>query len=180
MFRFKCSCCEAWQDGMPTFVADAPPYFYAIPADERDQRCLLDSDTCIIDQRHFFVRGCLEIPVLGESGPFSWGVWVSLSAGNFEIFSRCLELAKRSHNGPFLGWLSAELPLYPSTENLKARVHLRDDGIRPYIELEPTDHPLAIEQREGITAARVGEIFAHVVHGDLKQSSSRGAGVQRC
>ena len=176
MFRFKCACCDAWQDGMPTFVADAPLYFYTIPVEERDQRCLLDSDRCIIDQKHFFIRGCLDIPVLGEPEPFSWGVWVSLSAGNFEIFSRCFGLAKRSHNGPFLGWLSAELPLYPSTENLKARVHLRDDGIRPYIELEPTDHPLAIEQREGISAARVGEIFAHVAHREIGQSSSRSTG----
>jgi hypothetical protein len=28
----------------------------------------------------------------------------------------------------------------------------------PYVELEPTDHPLAIEQREGVTLARVVEI----------------------
>ena len=37
-------------------------------------------------------------------------------------------------------------------------VHLRADGIRPYIELEPTDHPLAVEFREGITMERVQEI----------------------
>lgn len=28
----------------------------------------------------------------------------------------------------------------------------------PYVELEPTDHPLAIEQRNGITLERVKEI----------------------
>lgn len=28
----------------------------------------------------------------------------------------------------------------------------------PYVELEPTDHPLAIEQRNGITLDRVKEI----------------------
>ena len=44
----------------------------------------------------------------------------------------------------------------------------------------PFSRARLIEQREGISAARVGEVFAHVVHGDLKQSSSRGAGVQRC
>ena len=57
------------------------------------------------------------------------------------------------------------MPLYPSTENLKTRVHLRDDGARPYIELEPTDHPLAVEQRNGITADRVAEIYAYYEHG---------------
>jgi hypothetical protein len=56
------------------------------------------------------------------------------------------------------------LPLYPSTENLKKRSHLRDDGIRPYIELEPTNHPLAVEQRNGIPVGRVAEIYAYCVH----------------
>jgi hypothetical protein len=48
--------------------------------------------------------------------------------------------------------------------NLKARIHLRDDGVRPYIELEPTDHPLAIEQRLGISVERVAEIYAQIMH----------------
>jgi hypothetical protein len=74
-------------------------------------------------------------------------------------------MPNRSHVGPFFGWLSAEVPFYPSTENLKTRVHLRDSGIRPFIELEPTNHPLAVEQRAGITADRVAEIYAHYEHG---------------
>lgn len=44
------------------------------------------------------------------------------------------------------------------TVSLKTMVHPRADGIRPYIELEPTDHPLAVEFREGITMERVQEI----------------------
>ena len=38
-------------------------------------------------------------------------------------------------------------------------VHLRDDGIRPFVELEDTDHPMAREQREGITLDHVMEII---------------------
>jgi hypothetical protein len=128
-------------------------------------RCLMDSDTCVVDQMFFFVRGCLEIPVRGERNPFIWGVWVSLSKSSFDQFVKCLDAEKRSHIGPFFGWLSAELPLYPSTENLKVRVHLRDDGVRPYIELEPTEHPLAVEQRRGTTAERVAEIYSRLEHG---------------
>lgn len=161
MFRFKCTCCGEWHEGMPTFGADAPLYFYAIPADERDRRCILTSDTCIVDEKSFFVRGCLELRVHGADEPFAWGVWVSLSKASFDLFSACYDEPKRSHIGPFFGWLSAEIPLYPSTENLKTHVCLRDDGIRPYVELEPTDHPLAIEQRNGITVGRVAEIFGY-------------------
>jgi hypothetical protein len=111
------------------------------------------------------VRGCLEIPVHGEEDPFIWGVWVSLSRESFEAYLRCYDDAKRSHIGPFFGWLNAGIALYPSTEGVKTMVHLRDDGARPWIELEPTDHPLAVEQREGISVARVAEIYAYHEHG---------------
>jgi hypothetical protein len=43
-------------------------------------------------------------------------------------------------------------------------VHIRDNGIRPYIELQPTDHPLAIEQRNGITVERVAELYSLMMH----------------
>lgn len=69
----------------------------------------------------------------------------------------------RSYRAIF-GWLNAWLKPYPDTINLKTRVHFRDDGIRPYIELEPTDHPLAVEQREGVSVDRVAEIYALMVH----------------
>jgi len=38
-------------------------------------------------------------------------------------------------------------------------VHLRDDFQRPPIKLEPTYHPLAVDQREGISMQRLGEIL---------------------
>jgi len=32
----------------------------------------------VIDEQHFFIRGCLEVPVSDGPGPFVWGVWCSL------------------------------------------------------------------------------------------------------
>jgi hypothetical protein len=49
------------------------------------------------------------------------------------------------------GWFSNQVPGYPDTLNLKCDVSPRDDGMRPLITLEPTDHPLAVQQREGIS-----------------------------
>lgn len=164
MFRFKCASCDQWHEGMPTFGVDAPWHYYDVPAEEREQRCSLGSDDCVIDGEYFFVRGCIDIPVIGAKEQFSWGVWVSLSKESFLEFVRYFGVSKRSHVGPFFGWLSAELPVYPSTVSLKARAHLRDNGMRPYIELEPTDHPLAVEQRNGISVARVAEIYAYFAH----------------
>lgn len=163
-FQFKCVSCGEIHRGMPSFGAHAPLSYYEVPDEERAARCSLGTDDCVIDGQWFFVRGCLEIPVHGEKEPFSWGVWVSFSESNFKQWSEHFHTAKRSHIGPFFGWLNACIKPYPETMNLRTRVHLRDGHLRPYIELEPTDHPLAIEQREGITVARVAELYAQMVH----------------
>jgi hypothetical protein len=151
---------------MPSLGAHAPLSYYDIPESEREQRCDLGSDDCVIDGKHFFVRGCLEIPVVGESEFFTWGVWVSLSETSFTEWVKHFDNPMRSKVGPFFGWLNAWLKPYPETMNLKTHVHLRDNGIRPLIELESTDHPLSIEQREGISVARVAELYALVAHGE--------------
>lgn len=164
VFRFKCSRCDEWHEGMPSFGADAPLYYYDVPEGERFERCELTSDTCVVDDEHFFVRGCIEIPVHGENEPFVWGVWVSLSENNFEEFTNLFGVPARDDHGPYFGWLSAYLKTYPDAENLKTHVHLRNDGVRPYIELEPTEHPLAVEQREGISVERVAEIYSAYMH----------------
>ena len=164
-FEFRCRGCGEIHEGMPSFGAEAPLSYYAIAESERASRCELGSDDCVIDRQWFFVRGCLEIPVHGADEPFSWGVWVSLSEQNFLTWVENFDQQHRSHVGPFFGWLNAWLKPYPETASLKTHVHLRDNGMRPLIELEPTDHPLAIEQRNGISIDRVAEIYAIMMHG---------------
>jgi len=58
---------------MPTFATHAPLYLYGIPEEEREHRCVLQSDTCVIDGKLFFIRGCIEIPVDGANEPYIWG-----------------------------------------------------------------------------------------------------------
>lgn len=163
-FRYICSTCDQIHEGIPSFGADFPLSYYEIPDDERSKRCKTSTDDCIIDDAWFFVRGCIELPVLGHSDPFIWGVWCSLSQENFLEWRRYYTSKQRSHVGPFFGWLNAAITGYPDTINLKTMVHLRDNGLRPFIELEPTDHPLAIEQRDGISTERVIELSDPYLH----------------
>ena len=161
---FKCAECDEVHEGVPTFGAEAPFSYYAIPENERGLRCDIGSDACVIDGKEFYVRGCLEIPVHGEKDPFVWGVWVSLSERSFKEWIKNFDKDRRSDIGPFFGWLNACLRPYPDSINLKTNVHFRDHGIRPYIELEPTEHPLAMEQREGISIPRLAEIYSIMTH----------------
>jgi hypothetical protein len=151
---------------MPAFGNDAPLNCYAVPIEERAKRCRLGTHDCVIDADSYFVRGVIEISVHGESEPFTWDVWVSLSKASYEQWLEIFPAEMRSHVGPFFGWLNASLRPYPDTINLKTRVHLRNGGVRPFIELEPTDHPLAIELREGISAQRLAELYVLMTHGD--------------
>lgn len=83
----------------------------------------------------------------------------------------------RESEEPYFGRLSTDLFLRsPSTINLKTRVHTRPLGHRPFIELEPTDHPLAVHQRTGITMERVRAIAEAVLHPtDSREPQAAGA-----
>lgn len=89
-------------------------------------------------------------------------------ADSRENFSRAADLwdrPGREAEQPYSGRLTTDLPVYsPTTLSLKTRVHTRPVGERPSVELERTDHPLAVEQRTGITLDRVREIAAVVLH----------------
>jgi hypothetical protein len=162
--RFTCKTCGEEHEGLPDLAFDAPYYFYTVPEAERGERCTLSSDLCSIDERDFFIRGCLEIPLIDAEGAFAWGVWMSVSERNFLRYQEVFEEPIQAHVGPFTGWLSSRLPDYPDTLTLKVRAHLRDHGERPLFELEPTDHPLAVAQREGITLAELQQIYEQNLH----------------
>jgi hypothetical protein len=158
---YTCSCCGKYHEELSTSYGNpAPVYYYEAEPEEQDERFKLDDDLCIMDNEHFFIRGCIEIPIIGTDEHLIWGVWVSLSEPNFNKTKELWDNQELLE--PMLGWLSTDLPCYPDTVNLKARVHPRANGIRPYIELEPTDHPLAVEYRNGVTVERVQEIAAQL------------------
>ncbi len=149
-----------------------PPFSYGIAApaswleldeEDRKRRGVLGDDQCELDE-HRFVRGRIVIPVIDAPHSFEWGVWVSLSASNYERMAELWHQPGRESEPPYFGWLCTSLPTYPSTLHLKTLVHTRPVGERPLIELEPTEHPLAIEQREGITLRRVIEIAERLLH----------------
>ena len=158
-FAFKCSTCGKTHVGLPDLGFDAPFQYHTMSEEQRRETAELTTDTCVIAGEDFFVRGCLQIPVAARSEPFTYGVWVSLSSKNFERYQDLFQRADRLDEPPYFGWFCNRLPGYPDTLNLKTNVILQPYPLRPRIELEPTDHPLAVEQRDGITVQRLQEIL---------------------
>lgn len=153
---YRCSVCEELHDDLPDICFDKPDPWWGIPAGERDARIELTPDTCIIDEEEYFIRGVLEIPILDYPESFGFGVWVSQKRENFYTY---LKHPDSASIGPFFGWLCTEMSFYePSTWLLKTEAHFPGGSERPRIRMEPTDHPLAIDQRQGITLAKAWEI----------------------
>jgi hypothetical protein len=153
---FRCTVCGEVHDELPDVGSDRPDPYWDVPEDERERRIELTSDTCVIDGEDYFIRGVIQIPVRDHPDGFGFGVWVSQKRENFEAY---VSEPDSSEIGPFFGWLSTRIAYYAEdTMLLKTRAHFRGDSLRPLIELEPTAHPLAVDQREGITLQKALEI----------------------
>ena len=180
MTGFNCTYCGEYHDYLPlSYGVPAPIYWSEEMA--KDKKSELEQDICVINEEHFFIKGNVEIPVHDTGEIFAYTVWVSLSHENFERVVKYWNDPKRVDEEPYFGWFSCQLPGYPDTLNLKTLVHTRELGIVPFIELEQTDHPLAIEQREGITMERVKEIAElnlHLVEANINQSKKNSAATQ--
>jgi hypothetical protein len=162
---YTCATCGETHTGLPDLAFDAPFHYRSMTEEDRRRLAILTSDTCVIAGEDYFVRGCLQLPIHGHHEPFTYGVWVSLSAKNFRRFEELFESKDPVTEPPYFGWFSNRIDGYPETLNLKARVMLRQHPLRPLIELEPGDHPLAVDQRNGITIDRVLKILeAHRHH----------------
>jgi hypothetical protein len=170
---WTCPCCGENHAGLFDLACDAPDFWRdgaerKPNADIVSATHILTEDFCILDGEHFFVRGVLELPIIGASGErFGFGVWTTLSRKNFDLYLASFDSGEQGHLGPWFGWFSNRLSGYPDTLNLKCQVHPQDGRKRPLIALEATDHPLAVEQHEGITFDRLLEIYAQHGH-DLR------------
>lgn len=123
------------------------------------QPTFLNEDFCAIEDRDFFVRGVIHLPITGTDQDLCWGVWGSLSRENFDKLREMNENPKRVELEPMFAWLSNKIPEYPDTLNIKMYAHIQEPGWRPHFELEPTEHSLSREFWKGILPERVKDIM---------------------
>jgi hypothetical protein len=162
---FQCRACGQFHDVLPlSFSVKAPLAVTRIPLEEIEQRVVITKDQCVIDGTKFFLRGRIVVPIIDLDEPFIWGVWAEISPKTFIRTQEQWNTEGREFTPPDPGWLDTELPLYGNTINLEVDVYTQVVGRRPHFTVIAEDNPLAIEQRTGITLARVEDIAATVLH----------------
>ncbi len=130
-----------------------------------DERSRLEDEICVIQGEHFFVRARLVIPVHDAGEDFEWGIWTTLSRPNF---ARMLEVWDTPGREAERRTSAGSPPSCRSTRRARSISSSwctpRRSGSVPHVLVEPTEHPLAVEQHRGITLARVRQIASLVQH----------------
>jgi hypothetical protein len=127
-----------------------PDEIYALPQEERGRRCKLNADLCIFDERQFYVRGLLPLPVAGRAKPYCIGVWASVSLQTFARINELWSDPAQASEPRLPGVLSNQIPFHPDTRALHLAIQLTGPTTRPEFFLEPVEHSLYAEQSRGI------------------------------
>lgn len=134
-----------------------PDRICEMPEAEREAECQESDDICVIRREHFFVRGVLPLPIPGGNQPYRIGLWVEL---NEEDFRRVLELWEepaQAHEAPFAVRIANHIPQLPETLGLCASLRLTGPATRPDVLVGDPEHPLHVEQLNGISRDRIDE-----------------------
>ena len=151
-YTFKCECCGLEYDQMPLcFGTDYPDYYFSIPPKERAGRIELKESLCVIDEKHFFHRGRLTIPIVDYEEDLIFNVWTSISEDNFGLRMDLWEDQNRINQEPYLGWLQTHVPTYGDTLNKKTIAIENEVGLIPTIQMTEENHKLTIDQETGIS-----------------------------
>ncbi len=156
---FLCSSCGQEHPGLPlSFTADYPDPYANLSAEARELRAVVSSDQCIIDQQEFYIRGCLEVPIVGTGGIFMWGLWARVHETDFDQISDHWESEGREAIiGPYKGHLANALSIYTDTLDQRIEVRISPVGIRPLFVVEDTGTALYDEQHLGVSPQKAAE-----------------------
>jgi hypothetical protein len=141
-----------------------PDSIHDLNNDERDRRAWLTEDFAVLDDSRFYVRGLLEIPIPELEARFGYGVWLEVEQPDFAELLEHWKDPEQSGFAPTPGRLANEVAPYIATNGLPALLQPIAADLLPVVEVLDSAHPLALDQRDGITAPESDRLAATVLH----------------
>jgi len=163
--RWYCASCGEEHDDLPFDWHWEQPVYWDGPRGANDE---LGSDLCVWTDDDglecYFIRGLVQLPVIGAEQTFNYGAWSSLSRDSFDRVLDVWDDPLRVAEPAYFGWLSNEIPEFPGSLSLPLDVVTREVELRPVFELHDGDHPLVRAQREGVPWDWVVEVAVRNLH----------------
>lgn len=132
-----------------------PDAFFAVPEAERAARVFESDDLVSIDDEAFFLRGVVQLPVLGREAGYAWGFWVKVAKAHFEVYRRYFDDDPPPEHAGFPGTLANQTRWLPPTLGLPVHVHLGRGRSRPGFVMLDDAHELTRHQTQGVPLALV-------------------------
>jgi hypothetical protein len=130
-----------------------------------DPRNYLLEDFCVIDNRQFFIRCVIVLPIIGGGGAeLSFSTWVAVSSADFDRYGDSFDSPDQSSLGTFPGKLANRIGSFADTLDLPCAVRPQKGNDRPLLFIDAEDHPLAKVQKSGITFEQVLDFYAASGH----------------
>lgn len=160
---YYCSECGIYHRDIPfSYGADEPVSYFNL-TDKSNS--VINKDLCIIDNKRFFIKGQIKIKVIDSGNDFSWNVWIEIAKSDFDNEEANWEDENRFLNKTYSGVLDTVLNCYPDTVGLYVKVQTQKIGIVPLIRIEDSNHPLFLEQENGIDMNRVIFFAKKILYG---------------
>jgi hypothetical protein len=134
-----------------------PDAVVAMDPEDRAARVRESNDLCAIGEDRYFVRATLplSIPEIGDD--YRIGVWVELPQASYERVRELWTDEDQASEPPFAAILANEVRHHPGSQGQGVTLHLTGPKTRPSVFVVDESHPLAVEQRAGITLHRATE-----------------------
>lgn len=161
---FQCDLCPERHDvslnlgfSMPDFINKLLPW-------DREKRCQISPDWCIVDEKFFYLRGCVELPIQDSDAVFSLGVWTTVGEEEFDRTMHFWDNPDRQLEPAYRGALANTVPLYEETRNLPTEIVTRAPGERPEIRIVDAQHLLHEQQKTGMPLSTAIEFTKLILH----------------
>jgi hypothetical protein len=160
---FVCRVCgEFHAERLLDIRTGLPDPIFELSDGERAERASLADDFAVLDNRRFFVRGLLEIPIPELETAFGYGVWLEVGQAQFTHLIEHWQSPDQFD--AFEGVLANELGPNTGTTGLHAHARPVAADKLPAVTLSDGDHDLIRDQQSGVSAERSDELAAVVQH----------------
>lgn len=111
----KCPCCDNEIEPHQMDVAfNLPDAIFELSEEQREARAKTHTDLCSLDDKQFYIRGVIYVPVQELGLNFGWGVWAEVSEATFYRYHEIYEVDGSSES-PASGVLANTPPDYSNT-----------------------------------------------------------------
>ncbi len=132
-----------------------PDAVFGLSAAQREARVQENPDFAVLDDRRFFVRTVLPIPVHGRRRPYSIGVWTEVDEPTFRRVIERRDDADQLSEPAMPGKLANAIRSQRGTLGLDVALRMTGPATCPSVHVVPADHPLHGEQSAGVSFHRI-------------------------